>query len=75
MIKEHQMEPAIPSIKKQRKPRKDKGKPKLTTAGKLIGVSETIVEKDDNESEVTDNTVQEYFKDIISTFHEELCYN
>lgn len=52
--------------KKQRKPRKDKGKSKLSTAGKLFGVFESISEEPPEES-----TVQEHFNDIISIYHEE----
>lgn len=55
MIKVHKMEGPV-ARKKQRKPRKDKGKPKLSTAGKLIGIYEGISE---------DNNVPEHFKDII----------
>lgn len=71
MIKVHKMEP-INVVKRPRKVRKDKGKPKLSTAGRLVGVFETICEKS---TEETDNSVRECFKDIITTFHEEVCYN
>lgn len=71
MIHVHNMEEKCVERKKPRKLRKDKGKSKLSTAGKLIGVNETITE----DSSKADNSVCEYFKDIITTFHEDVCYN
>lgn len=59
MIKTHKMERLV-ARKKQRKPRKDKGKPKLSTAGKLIGVCESISEEKSEE-----NPVREHFKEMI----------
>lgn len=73
IIKVHGMEDKC-ILRKQRKLRKDRGKPKLGTAGKLIGIN-VIANKRQFENKDETNSVRDYFQNIISTFHDEVAYN
>lgn len=60
--------------KKPRKPRKDKGLPRLSTAGKLIGVNEPLSLQTDKEK-TPDSSVNELLQGLISTFQDDICHN
>lgn len=61
--------------KKPRKVRKDKGIPKLSTAGKLIGVDEPLSLQTGNREETPDGSVNELLQGLITTFQDDFCHN
>lgn len=69
MIKMHKMEKSATEPKKQRKPRKDKGISKLSTADKLLGVKKSQNVQAQQQNDVT-SEVNHLFGGIISTFQD-----